>query len=79
MAHLRGADGAWASRDDVFTRYAPPGRPARTAPLGIGCTPHSDGNHFGPELALGHVLGDAIDGPVLLVKTSSREAHAPSA
>ena len=70
VAHLRGADGAWASRDDVFTRYAPPGRPARTALLGIGCTPHRDGNHFGPELALGHVLGDAIDGPVLLVKTA---------
>jgi hypothetical protein len=70
VAPLRGPDGAWTSREDVFIRYAPPGRPARTAPLGIGCTPHRDGNHFGPELGLGQVLGDAIEAPVLLVKTA---------
>ena len=67
---LRAADGSWRVRDDVFVRYTPKGTPARSGALAVGFTPYDDGNHFGPELAAGQVLGDAIDGPVLLVKTA---------
>ena len=70
VAHLRAPDGSWRTRDDVFMRYTPEGRPARTGPLGIGFTPHQGLHHFGPELQIGTVLGDAIDEPVLLVKTA---------
>ena len=70
VAHLRDADGAWRIRDDVFVRYTPEDGPAAVGPLGFGFTPHRDQHHFGPELQFGHVLGEALDGPVLLVKTA---------
>lgn len=70
VTHLRNADGTWRTRDDVFVRYTPEGEPAAVGPLGFGFTPHRDQHHFGPELQLGHVLGDALDEPVLLVKTA---------
>ncbi len=70
VAHLRDASGAWKSRDDVFVRYTPEGSAAQTGPLAFGFTPHLNEHHFGPELQLGHILGDAIDEPVLLVKTA---------
>ena len=70
VAHLRNADGSWKSRDDVFVRYTPERKPAKVGPLAFGYTPYLDTHHFGPELQLGHVLGDAIDEPVLLVKTA---------
>ncbi|MBI1302694.1 MAG: hypothetical protein GC172_02755 [Phycisphaera sp.] len=70
VAHLRNADGSWKTRDDVFVRYQPEDAPAKIGPLGIGFTPHDGRMHFGPELGLGFVLGDAIDEPVLLVKTA---------
>ncbi|MFM8272210.1 MAG: sialate O-acetylesterase, partial [Gemmata sp.] len=70
VAHLRNADGSWKVRDDVFVRYVPGGRPAKVGPLGIGFTPHGGKHHFGPELQFGQVLGDALDQPVLLVKTA---------
>lgn len=67
---LRNADGSWRVRDDVFVRYTPENLPAKVGPLGVGFTAHLDEHHFGPELAFGQVLGDALDGPVLLVKTA---------
>ncbi len=70
VAHLRNADGTWRIRDDVFVRYTPEDEPVAVGPLGFGFTPHRGRHHFGPELQFGHVLGDAIDGPVLLVKTA---------
>jgi hypothetical protein len=70
VGHLRRTDGSWVVRDDVLVRYTPEGKPAKSGPLGLGFTPYLDAHHFGPELQLGHVLGDAIDGPVLLVKTA---------
>ncbi len=70
VAPFRNADGTWRVRDDVWIRYTPEGRPAKVGPLGLGFTPYLDQHHFGPELAFGAVLGDAIDDPVLLVKTA---------
>lgn len=71
VAHLRNADGTWKTRDDVFVRYKrEQDETAKFGPLALGFTPYLDQHHFGPELQLGHVLGDAIDEPVLLVKTA---------
>ena len=70
VAHLRNPGGSWRTRDDVFVRYQPERTPLKAGPLGMGFTPYRGTNHFGPELQLGFVLGDAIDEPVLLVKTA---------
>jgi hypothetical protein len=70
LAHLRTPDGAWRTRDDVFVRYRPERGPLKAGLLGVGYTPHGGRNHFGPELQLGHLLGDAFAEPVLLVKTA---------
>lgn len=70
VAHLHNGDGSWRTRDDVYVRYTPEDEPAVVGPLGFGFTPHRDQHHFGPELQLGHVLGEALDEPVLLVKTA---------
>ena len=69
-AHLLNAEGTWRVRDDVWVRYQREGAPLRTGPLGFGFTPYLDEHHFGPELQLGHVLGDAFEEDVLLVKTA---------
>jgi hypothetical protein len=69
-AHLRAKDGQWTVRDDVWARYTPEGKQPRTGALGLGFTPYLDAHHFGPELEIGQVLGNAIDAPVLLVKTA---------
>lgn len=60
--HLR-RDGQWVERDDVHISYLD-----RKGPLTVGYgTPT---NRIGPELQFGHVVGDAIDAPVLIIKTS---------
>ena len=70
MGHLRGSDGAWATRDNVHVRYKLEKGPLKKGPLGVGYTPYSGKHHFGPELQFGHVMGDQIGGPILLVKTA---------
>jgi hypothetical protein len=69
-AHLRNADGSWRVRDDVWVRYQREGAPLRTGGLGLGFTPCLDQHHFGPELQFGHVVGDALEEDVLLIKTA---------
>ena len=64
---LKNADGSWRTRDDVFVRYDRERNPSLKGPLGIGFAVYG-GHHFGPELMCGHVLGDANDDPVLLIK-----------
>ncbi len=59
--HLKGKDGAWAVRDDVWIHYLD-----RKGPLTVGYGPAED--RIGPELGFGHVVGDAFDEPVLLIK-----------
>jgi len=69
MGHLRQANGEWTVRDDVWVRYRTGNDVLKSGPLSIGYAVYDDLHHFGPELQLGHVLGDAIDAPILLIKT----------
>ncbi len=60
--HLRDGD-KWAERDDVFIKYNDDRGQGK---LTVGyATPT---NRFGPELEFGHVVGDALDQPVLIIK-----------
>ncbi len=61
---------AWRVRDDVRVWYKPERGAVRSGPLTVGFTPHGGTHHFGPEIQFGMVVGDAIDGPVLLIKTA---------
>jgi len=69
--HLRDASGSWTERDDVHVWYRA-GKDARlkAGKLSIGYAVYPGKHHFGPELQFGHVIGDALDAPVLLVKTA---------
>lgn len=70
FAHLRDARGAWAVRDDVWVRYQRERGPLLAGPLGVGFAVYGGTHHFGPELQFGHVLGEALGEPVLLIKTA---------
>lgn len=59
--HLQNADGEWKARDDVQIWYL--GRKGNLTP-GYG---YREG-FIGPELGFGHVVGEAFDEPVLLIK-----------
>jgi alpha-galactosidase len=59
--HLVDEDGEWKPRDDVWIWYM-----GRTGALDAGFGTPED--RFGPELQLGHVLGNALDEKVLLIK-----------
>jgi len=61
--HLRTKDGNWTKRDDVWIWYL-----GRKGPLAPGYGSRKD--RIGPELGFGHVVGDAYDGQVLLIKTA---------
>ena len=61
--HLLAKDGSWAVREDVQIWYL--GRTGGLKP-GFGVKE----NLIGPELGFGHIVGDAIDAPVLLIKTA---------
>lgn len=67
FGHLK-KDGQWVKRDDVGIYFASmKSRNLPTSgPLTVGYT-YPPGR-VGPELSLGHVLGDAIDEPVVLLK-----------
>ena len=67
---LRAADGTWAVRDDVMVRYQLEDGPLLRGALGVGYSVYADQHHFGPELQFGHVVGDRLEQPVLLVKTA---------
>ncbi len=68
--HLRGADGRWTVRDDVWVRYQREDRPLLAGPLALGFSVYGDVHHFGPELQFGHVVGDHFENQVLLIKTA---------
>jgi len=63
--HLLGKDGEWVERDDVWVITTTSGRKSGRLTVGFG-----KGQWFGPELQFGHRVGDAIDEPVLLIKTA---------
>lgn len=52
----------WRKRDDVWISYLD-----RNGPLTVGYGARKD-ETIGPELGFGRVIGDATDGPVLLIK-----------
>lgn len=70
LAHLRGADGKWTVRDDVWVRYQREDQPLLSGPLSVGYAVYSGPHHFGAELQFGHVLGNRLEDPVLLIKTA---------
>jgi hypothetical protein len=75
----------WATRDDVFVSYLTARGTQKAGPLSVGFAVYDDRHHFGPELGLGHVLGESFAEPVLLVKTAwggkslARDFRPPSA
>lgn len=70
VKHLQDAKGQWTVREDVWVRYQPERGPVKAGPLTLGFTPYGGKHHFGPELQLGHVLGDHLGQQVLLIKTA---------
>ena len=68
--NLRQPGREWAVRDDVWVRYQREDHPLLRGPLGLGFSVYGDPHHFGPELQFGHVLGEALEDPVLLIKTA---------
>lgn len=69
MKHLKDAGGEWAVRDDVQISFKARGT-VRKGGLTVGYTGYGGHSHIGPELQFGHVVGDAFDEPVLLIKTA---------
>lgn len=81
--HLKSTDG-WSDREDVKVRYQTE-KQLKRGNLSIGFSGYEDGRHFGPELQFGHVVGDYLEEPVLLIKTAwggkslSKDFRPPSA
>lgn len=69
MQHLRNRDGSWMEREDVTIRYRVDDQ-VRRGNLTIGFTGYGGRSHIGPELQFGYVLGEALEEPVLLIKTA---------
>ena len=69
MKHLKDAGGKWVEREDVRITFKDK-REVRTGKLGIGFTGYGGTSHIGPELQFGHVIGDHLESPVLLIKTA---------
>ena len=69
FAHVKTPEGAWVVRDDVFVRFQT-GKELKRGGLSIGFTGYPGKHHIGPEFQFGHVIGDAIKAPVLLIKTA---------
>lgn len=63
--HTLANDGGWAVRDDVWVFSTAPGKESGPHTVGFG-----KGSWFGPEYAFGHIVGDAMEEPVLLIKTA---------
>ena len=69
FGHWQVGEAGWSTRDDVFISYQPEHGPMKVGPLSVGFSGQPGRHHFGPELEIGRVLGDAFDEPVLLIKT----------
>ena len=63
--HLKDEKGRWVVRHDVSISFRD-----RSGGLTIGYTGYGGMSHIGPELQIGHVLGDYCEEPVLLIKTA---------
>ncbi len=78
-------DGAgWAVRKDVWITYPTKHGGAKHGPLTVGYGTKGE-ESIGPEFGFGHTVGDAIDGPVVLIKVAwggkslAVDFHPPSA
>ncbi len=69
MKHLKDKKGEWVVRDDVQISFKVNGK-VRKGGLTVGYTGYGGSSHIGPELQFGHVMGDYLDEPVLLIKTA---------
>ncbi len=69
FGHLHNAAGEWTVRDDVWVRYKTE-KEIKRGPLSIGFTGYEGHHHIGPELQFGHIVGEALSEPVLLIKTA---------
>ena len=67
-ASLKDGDG-WRVRDDVWITYPSKSKGAMHGPLTVGYGTKGV-NSIGPEFGFGHAVGNAIDGPVLLIKAA---------
>jgi len=65
VAGLAGPDGQWVVRDDVWVWATTDGGEKGRLTVGFGAR-----ETIGPEFGFGHVVGDALAEPVLLIKTS---------
>lgn len=65
-AGLKDGDG-WKVRDDVWITYPSKARGAKHGALTVGYGTKGE-ESIGPEFGFGHTVGNAIDGPVLLIK-----------
>jgi hypothetical protein len=68
-AHIVDASGDWVVRADVSVRFRVKSG-VKTGGLTIGFTGYDGKHHIGPEFQFGHIVGDAIEEPVLLIKTA---------
>ncbi|MBX3378310.1 MAG: hypothetical protein KF678_15045 [Phycisphaeraceae bacterium] len=68
--HLVDESGGWRVRSDVRVRFQPGEGALRSGPLTVGFTAYDGRHHFGPELQFGHVVGDALENDVLIIKTA---------
>ena len=71
-AHLKDKDGKWVVRDDAFIRFRNK-QGVMAGGVSIGFTGYGSDksrHHIGPELQIGHVLGDSHKEPILLIKTA---------
>ncbi|MGD1979025.1 MAG: SGNH/GDSL hydrolase family protein [Akkermansiaceae bacterium] len=66
FGHLIKEDGSWATRSDVWVQFNQ--RAPKSGALGIGYGGPGYARGIGPELGLGHVLGDQFDEQVLILK-----------
>ena len=70
--HLKDKDGNWVVRKDAFIRFRNK-QGVMAGGVSIGFTGYGSDksrHHIGPELQIGHVLGDAHKEPILLIKTA---------
>lgn len=59
----------YLTRDDVFVRFETR-QGLKTGGLSIGFTGYPGKHHIGPEFQFGHVIGNEVRKPVLLIKTA---------
>ncbi len=64
---LMDSEGEWLVRDDVFVHFTYEGgeKKGQLEPS------FGKGSWFGPEFGFGHVVGDHLEEPVLIIKTSN--------